>query len=120
MDLERFATRRVDRLSGGEQQRVALGRTLAPRPRLVMLDEPVGALDRMLRERIVEDIGRLLEMEGTAALYVTHDHDEARAISDRVALMREGRIVQSGPYADLAAAPADAWVATFLGVEPET
>ena len=77
--LERFAARRVDRLSGGEQQRVALARTLAPRPPLVMLDEPVGALDRMLRERLVEDIGRLLEREGAAALYVTHDHEEATA-----------------------------------------
>ena len=118
--LDRFATRRVDRLSGGEQQRVALARTLAPRPRLVMLDEPVGALDRMLRERLVEDIGRLLETEGAAALYVTHDHDEAQAISDRVAVMRDGRIVQSGPYPVVASAPADAWVAEFLGVKPET
>ena len=115
--LERFSTRRIDRLSGGEQQRVALARTLAPRPSLVMLDEPVGALDRMLRERLVEDIGRLLDMEGAAAIYVTHDHDEALAISDRVAIMRAGRIVQSGPYSDLVAAPADAWVAEFLGIE---
>ena len=115
--LERFSTRRIDRLSGGEQQRVALARTLAPRPSLVMLDEPVGALDRMLRERLVDDIGRLLDMEGAAAIYVTHDHDEALAISDRVAIMREGRIVQSGPYSDLIAAPADPWVAEFLGIE---
>lgn len=115
--LERFAARRVDRLSGGEQQRVALARTLAPRPSLVMLDEPVGALDRMLRERLVEDIGQLLEREGAAALYVTHDHEEARVISDRVAVMRDGRVVQSGPYPDLIAAPATRWVAEFLGIE---
>ncbi len=118
--LERFAERRVDRLSGGEQQRVALARTLAPRPPLVMLDEPVGALDRMLRERLVDDIGQLLEREGAAALYVTHDHDEARAISDRVAVMREGRVVQAGTYAELAAAPADSWVAEFIGSKPRT
>lgn len=115
--LERLASRRVDRLSGGEQQRVALARTLAPRPPLVMLDEPVGSLDRMLRQRLVEDIGRLLELQGAAALYVTHDHDEAMAISDRVAIMRDGRVVQSGPYPQLAAAPADRWVAEFLGEE---
>ena len=115
--LERLADRRVDRLSGGEQQRVALARTLAPRPPLVMLDEPVGSLDRMLRQRLVEDIRRLLERQEAAALYVTHDHDEAMAISDRVAIMRDGRIVQSGPYPQLAAAPADRWVAEFLGVE---
>jgi thiamine transport system ATP-binding protein len=115
--LERLGSRRVDRLSGGEQQRVALARTLAPRPPLVMLDEPVGSLDRMLRQRLVEDIGRLLERQGAAALYVTHDHDEAQAISDRVAIMREGRVVQSGPYPQLAAAPANRWVAEFLGLE---
>ena len=115
--LERFALRRVDRLSGGEQQRVALARTLAPRPPLVMLDEPVGALDRMLRERLVEDIARLLELEGAAAIYVTHDHEEARVISDRVAVMRDGRVVQAGPYQTLAANPATPWVAEFLGIE---
>lgn len=118
--LERFALRRVDRLSGGEQQRVALARTLAPRPPLVMLDEPVGALDRMLRERLVEDIARLLELEGAAAIYVTHDHEEARVISDRVAVMRDGRVVQAGPYQTLAANPATPWVAEFLGIKPRT
>ena len=115
--LERLADRRVDRLSGGEQQRVALARTLAPRPPLVMLDEPVGSLDRMLRQRLVVEIGRLLERQQAAALYVTHDHEEAMAISDRVAIMRDGRIVQSGPFAQLAAAPANRWVAEFLGIE---
>ncbi len=118
--LERFALRRVDRLSGGEQQRVALARTLAPRPPLVMLDEPVGALDRMLRERLVEDIGGLLDREGAAALYVTHNHEEAKVISDRVAVLRDGRVVQSGPYPTLAAAPATPWIAEFLGVKPRT
>ena len=118
--LEQFAQRRVDRLSGGEQQRVALARTLAPRPPLVMLDEPVGALDRMLRERLVEDIAALLDREGAAAIYVTHDHEEARAISDRLAVMRDGRVVQSGPYQSLATAPATPLVAEFLGVKPRT
>jgi ABC-type Fe3+/spermidine/putrescine transport system ATPase subunit len=118
--LERFALRRVDRLSGGEQQRVALARTLAPQPPLVMLDEPVGALDRMLRERLVQDIGGLLDREGAAALYVTHDHEEAKVISDRVAILRDGRVVQSGPYPTLAAAPATPWIAEFLGIKPRT
>jgi len=118
--LEQFGMRRVDRLSGGEQQRVALARTLAPRPPLVMLDEPVGALDRMLRERLVEDIASLLDREGAAAIYVTHDHEEAQAISDRLAVMRDGRVVQFGPYQTLATAPATPWVAEFLGVEPRT
>jgi ABC-type Fe3+/spermidine/putrescine transport system ATPase subunit len=118
--MEHFALRRVDRLSGGEQQRVALARTLAPRPPLVMLDEPVGALDRMLRERLVEDIGGLLDREGAAAIYVTHDHDEAKAISDRVAIMRDGKVVQSGPYQSLTANPATPWVAEFLGGKPRT
>ena len=118
--MEQLAARRVDRLSGGEQQRVALARTLAPRPPLVMLDEPVGALDRMLRERLVEDIRGLLDREGAAALYVTHDHDEAKLISDRVAVMRDGQVVQSGPYETLTADPATPWVAEFLGVEPRT
>jgi len=118
--MEQLAARRVDRLSGGEQQRVALARTLAPRPPLVMLDEPVGALDRMLRERLVEDIRGLLDREGAAALYVTHDHDEAKLISDRVAVMRDGQVVQSGPYETLTADPATPRVAEFLGVEPRT
>jgi ABC-type Fe3+/spermidine/putrescine transport system ATPase subunit len=115
--LERFGERRVDRLSGGEQQRVALARTLAPRPRLVMLDEPVGALDRMLRERLVDDIGELLDRQGAAALYVTHDHDEARAIADRVAVMLAGKVIQIGTYAELEASPATPWVAKFLGTK---
>lgn len=114
--LGRLANRRVDRLSGGEQQRVALARTLAPHPRLVMLDEPVGALDRRLRERLVEDIALLLRRENTTALYVTHDHDEARVVSDRIAILREGRVVQTGRYEEVAAAPLDPWVADFVGV----
>jgi ABC-type Fe3+/spermidine/putrescine transport system ATPase subunit len=116
VDLGDLANRKVDRLSGGEQQRVALARTLAPWPRLVMLDEPVGSLDRQLRKRLVDDIGRLLREQRTAGIYVTHDHEEAAAISDRVAIMREGRIVQVAPYAELVSNPADDWVASFLGV----
>jgi thiamine transport system ATP-binding protein len=114
--MERFADRKIDGLSGGEKQRVALARTLAPRPRLVMLDEPLGSLDRLIRDRLIGDIGTLLDETGTPAVYVTHDHDEARAIADRIALMRNGRIVQVGTWGELTGTPADEWVTRFLGV----
>ncbi|HKZ20960.1 MAG TPA: ABC transporter ATP-binding protein [Acidimicrobiia bacterium] len=113
--LSELANRRIERLSGGEMQRVALARTLAPNPRLVMLDEPVGALDRRLRERLVEDMADSLREAKLGVIYVTHDHDEARVIADRVALMNSGRIVQTGTYQEIAAKPADAWVADFVG-----
>jgi len=110
-----FSDRTVDDLSGGEKQRVALARTLAPRPLLVMLDEPLGALDRNLRGRLVTDTRALLKDREATAVVVTHDAEEADAICDRLALLREGRIVQTGTLSDLVAAPADAWVAEFLG-----
>lgn len=113
--LDGFAFRSVEGLSGGEQQRVALARTLAPRPRLIMLDEPLGALDRALRERLIVEMTELLERAGTTALYVTHDHDEAAILADRVALMRAGRIVQVGPMTEIRSSPADDWVADFVG-----
>jgi ABC-type Fe3+/spermidine/putrescine transport system ATPase subunit len=112
--LSELASRRIERLSGGEMQRVALARTLAPNPRLVMLDEPVGALDRRLRERLVEDMADSLRETKLGVIYVTHDHDEARVIADRVALMNNGRIVQTGTYQEIAERPADAWVADFV------
>ena len=101
-------------LSGGEKQRVALARTLAPEPRLVMLDEPLGALDRALRERLMTETRQILLDLGVTALVVTHDREEAGALSDRLALMREGSIVQSGVLADILADPADEWVRGFL------
>jgi thiamine transport system ATP-binding protein len=113
--LAGFEGRSVEGLSGGEQQRVALARTLAPEPRLVMLDEPLGALDRALRERLIVEIAGLLRSRSATALYVTHDHDEAGAVADRVALMREGRIVQTGTLATVRSRPADRWVADFVG-----
>lgn len=112
--LDGMADRSVERLSGGEQQRVALARTLAPSPRMVMLDEPLGALDRNLRERLVTEVTDLLERAGITALYVTHDHDEAAAVADRVAIMRDGRLVQIDSMAALLANPANDWVASFL------
>ena len=112
--LEGFGPRQVDSLSGGEQQRVALARTLAPRPDLVMLDEPLGALDRNLRQKLVTDTRKVLEDRAVTALVVTHDRDEAVALSDRLALMREGTIVQIGHLDELLAHPVDDWVAGFI------
>jgi thiamine transport system ATP-binding protein len=113
--LTGFERRRVAGLSGGEQQRVALARALAPSPRLLMLDEPLGSLDRVLRERLVGELRELLDASGLPALYVTHDHDEAFALADRIALMRAGAIVQTGAPAEVWAHPVDAEAAEFLG-----
>ena len=112
--LRGFERRSIDSLSGGERQRVALARTLAPDPRLVMLDEPLGALDRNLRQRLVLDTRDVLAERAVTAMVVTHDRDEAVALSDRLALMREGRIVQTGTLDELLAAPTDPWVTEFL------
>jgi thiamine transport system ATP-binding protein len=113
-----LSARRVSQLSGGEQQRVALARTLAPRPSVLMLDEPLGSLDRLLHDRLVDDLRAVLRAADVPALVVTHDHDEALALADRIVLLREGRVVQSGAPADLWRAPRDEWVARFLGFGP--
>ncbi|MEU6810662.1 ABC transporter ATP-binding protein [Streptomyces sp. NPDC046831] len=109
--------RPVVALSGGEQQRVALARALAPRPRLLMLDEPLGQLDRALRERLVVELRELFGRLGTTVLAVTHDQGEAFALADRVVVMRDGRIAQSGTPLEVWQRPADAFVARFLGFE---
>lgn len=109
--------RAVAGLSGGEQQRVALARALAPRPRLLMLDEPLGQLDRSLRERLVVELRELFGRLGTTVLAVTHDQGEAFALADRVVVMRDGRIAQSGTPLEVWQRPADAFVARFLGFE---
>lgn len=113
--LAGFGLRTIDSLSGGEQQRVAMARTLAPRPRLIMLDEPLGALDRELRRRLLDEIHEILEKRKVTALIVTHDRDEAAALSDTLALMRDGRIVQTGSLEEILANPFDQWVSGFLG-----
>ncbi|MFF7380695.1 ABC transporter ATP-binding protein [Streptomyces massasporeus] len=109
--------RAVAALSGGEQQRVALARALAPSPRLLMLDEPLGQLDRSLRERLVVELKELFGRLGTTVLAVTHDQGEAFALADRVVVMRDGRIAQSGTPLEVWQRPADAFVARFLGFE---
>lgn len=113
--LAGYGQRRVTQLSGGEQQRVALARALAPRPRLLLLDEPLSALDRALREQLAVDLAALLRATGTTALVVTHDHDEAFTLADRVALMQAGRIRQVGPPDEVWRRPVDDVVAGFLG-----
>lgn len=105
----------VDRLSGGERQRVALARTLAPEPALVLLDEPFASLDPSLRTRLSRDVSGWLRELGSAALFVTHDLDEALALADRVAVMRDGRLVQIAPPEALMRDPTDPWTARFLG-----
>ncbi len=109
--------RAVAALSGGEQQRVALARALAPSPRLLMLDEPLGQLDRSLRERLVVELRELFGRLGTTVLAVTHDQGEAFALADRVVVMRDGLIAQSGTPLEVWQRPADAFVARFLGFE---
>ncbi|MFW6694287.1 ABC transporter ATP-binding protein [Streptomyces sp. MAR4 CNX-425] len=107
--------RAVGALSGGEQQRVALARALAPSPQLLMLDEPLGQLDRSLRERLVVELRQLFGRLGTTVLAVTHDQGEAFALADRVVVMREGRVAQSGTPVEVWERPADEFVARFLG-----
>jgi thiamine transport system ATP-binding protein len=114
--LAGYEPRSVATLSGGEQQRVALARALAPEPRVLLLDEPLGSLDRPLRERLLEDLGRLFDELDTTAVYVTHDQAEAFALGDRVAVMRAGRVEQVGEPDELWAHPASADVARFLGL----
>jgi thiamine transport system ATP-binding protein len=114
--LSGYERRAVATLSGGEQQRVALARALAPEPRVLLLDEPLGSLDRRLRDRLLEDLERIFDSLHVTALYVTHDRGEAFALGDRVAVMRSGRVVQAGTPDEVWAQPADEDVARFLGL----
>ena len=114
--LAGFERRSVGTLSGGEQQRVALARALAPEPRLLLLDEPLGSLDRRLRDRLLDDLARLFDGLDVTALYVTHDHTEAFTLGDRVAVMRHGRVVQVATPDELWAQPVDEDTARFLGI----
>ena len=102
-------------LSGGQQQRVALARALAPKPRLMLLDEPFSGLDSRLRDQIRDQTLHVLKESGAATLMVTHDPEEAMFMADRVALMRNGRLIQVGRPTELYFAPVDAFVASFFG-----
>ena len=136
VDLRGYDTRRVHELSGGQQQRVALARSLAPSPALLMLDEPLGSLDRTLREELMGELRRILKTvvvppraapadsvpehsqsrRSMTAIYVTHDQQEAFAVADRVILLNTGRIEQEGPPVALYRRPANRFVARFLGM----
>ncbi len=113
--LSGYEDRSVDQLSGGEGQRVALARALAPEPSVLLLDEPLGSLDRLLRDQLIDDLGRLLRDIGQTALYVTHDQDEAFALADRLAVLSGGRLRQIGPPDQLWREPRSGFVARFLG-----
>ena len=110
-----FDDRSIETLSGGEAQRVALARALAPSPRLLMLDEPLGSLDRTLRDRLAIDLRRVLGTLGLASIVVTHDQEEAYAVADRLVVMRAGRLVRDGRVDQVWADPGDEFVARFLG-----
>jgi spermidine/putrescine transport system ATP-binding protein len=114
--LGSFAKRRPGQMSGGQQQRVALARALVLKPAVLLLDEPLGALDAKLRRALKVELKALQERVGITFLYVTHDQEEALTMSDRLAVMREGRIVQIGRPHEVYEEPADTYVADFLGV----
>lgn len=115
--LEGFEKRTIEKLSGGERQRVALARTLAPRPALLMLDEPLGSLDRGLRERLADDLRVILSGLGVPALYVTHDQSEAFTVATTLAIMNSGRIVRTGTPREVWEHPRTEFVARFFGLE---
>jgi iron(III) transport system ATP-binding protein len=102
-------------LSGGQQQRVALARALAPRPAVVLLDEPWSNIDPLLRGSMRDELAEIVRAAGATVLLVTHDREEAFSIADRIAVMREGRVVQAGSPEELYLAPADRWTAEFVG-----
>lgn len=116
--LAGYGDRPVTALSGGQAQRVALARSLAPEPKLLLLDEPLAALDRGLRERLVDVLGEGLRATHTTALYVTHDQDEAFSIADRVVMLADGRLIADAPAEELWRHPPSQEVAEFLGYGP--
>lgn len=114
--LSGFEKRQVDALSGGERQRVALARALAPEPRLLMLDEPLSSLDRVLRKRLLAELTAILSRLNITTLFVTHDHEEAFAAGSRVIIMNQGSIEQAGRPDELVQSPKNQWVREFLGL----
>lgn len=116
VNLMEFESRKVTELSGGEQQRVALARALAIRPRLLMFDEPLGALDRTLKDQVLDELRHILHETRIPAVYVTHDQEEAFTVADRILLLHDGRIVREGAPAEVWSHPGSAWAARFLNV----
>jgi molybdate/tungstate transport system ATP-binding protein len=116
LGVQALLDRAVGALSGGEAQRVALARALAPRPRVVLLDEPLAHLDPQARLDLQAELGRLHRELGFTALHVTHDRQEARALGERLAVLEAGRLVQEGPLDEVLARPASGRVARFLGL----
>ena len=115
MDLAGFGSRAIQQLSGGQQQRVALARALVIEPDVLLMDEPLGALDRQLRRNVQLELRRLHEKHRRTTVYVTHDQEEALILSDRIAIMRAGRIEQIGKAAELYSDPVNVFVAGFMG-----
>jgi putrescine transport system ATP-binding protein len=115
VQLGKFAKRKPHQLSGGQQQRVALARSLAKQPQLLLLDEPLGALDKKLREETQIELVNIIEQVGVTCVMVTHDQEEAMTMASRIAIMSEGRFLQVGPPAEIYETPATRFVADFIG-----
>ena len=113
--MEELATRHTDQISGGQQQRVALARALAPHPRVLLLDEPLSALDYKLRKEMQVELKRLQHETGITFVFVTHDQEEALTMSDRVAVMNQGKVLQIGPPHEIYDHPSERFVADFIG-----
>ncbi|MBN1230530.1 MAG: ABC transporter ATP-binding protein [Anaerolineales bacterium] len=115
--LGKFSSRRIFNLSGGEQQRVALARAIAPEPGLLLLDEPLGALDRNLREQLLSDLQHLISATHQTTIYVTHDQEEAFTLADQVLILNHGKVIQEGNPFDIFQYPDTPFIARFLGQE---
>jgi osmoprotectant transport system ATP-binding protein len=120
LDPQRYRDRRPRELSGGEQQRVGVARALAARPRLLLMDEPFGAVDAIVRLALQDETVAIHRALGTTIVFVTHDVDEALRLADRVVVMNAGGVVQTGPPAEILARPADDFVRSLVGVDAET
>ena len=115
MHIQELSERTIDQLSGGQRQRVALARAIAVQPKVLLLDEPLTALDALLRERLRVDINQLLRSLGITAVYVTHDQAEAMSLGDRIVVMSRGRVAQVGTPRNIYFEPRDKFVADFIG-----
>ena len=112
--LKKLKHRKIDELSGGERQRVALARTLAPNPELLMLDEPLSSLDRVLRKRLLKELTQIISTLNITTIFVTHDHEEAFAAGHTIMILNQGKIEQTGTSDALKNNPENEWVKNFL------